>query len=153
MGMRPEIWRVDQIPFDYAALTAWAYEPFDVLVVNSAPMSGQLPAFNIAEMNALVGSLAERHKVITTAPTPHAVVCTREQGMTVSQIGALSRFCKYIVTVSTGSSWPTFNAFNAESVQLRVVLIDKEEVKISPNTVNVNNVSGARHELLIAGIL
>ena len=40
-----------------------------------------------------------------------------------------------------------------DSVALRVVLIDKEEVKISPRTVNVNNVSAARHELTIAGLL
>jgi len=154
MGLTPEIWRTDQIPFDYPALTAWQYEPFDVLVVNSPPMSGQFPAYNEGEMNRLVGALVARGlRVITTAHTPHPCGCTKDHGLTVSQIGALSHFCKYIVAVSTGPSWPTFNTFNAESVALRVVLIEKEQVMISPRTVNVNNVSSARHELSIAGIL
>ena len=154
MGLAPEIWRVDQIPFNYPALAAWKYEPFDFLVVNSHPQSGQLPAYNEGEMNRLVGALVARgYRVITTAHTPHPCGCTRDHGMTISQIGALSRFCKYIVAVSTGSSWTTFNAMNEDSVALRVVLIDKEEVKISPRTVNVNNVSAARHELTIAGLL
>jgi hypothetical protein len=154
MGLAPEIWRADQIPFNYSALTAWQYEPFDFLVVNSHPQSGQLPAYNDGEMNRLVGALVTRgYRVITTSPTPHPCGCTRDHGMTVSQIGALSRFCKYIVAVSTGSSWTTFNTFNNDTVALRVVLIEKEEVKISPRTVNVNNVSGARHELTIAGLL
>lgn len=153
MGVQNTMRAVQDIPFNFPALTAWKYEPFDFLVVNSQPKSGQLPAYNVAEMNALIGTLSNRYKVITTAPTPHACGCTQEHGMTVAQIGALSRFCKYIVAVSTGSSWTTFNTFNADSVKLRVVLIEKEEVKISPNTVNVNNVSGARHELQIAGLL
>lgn len=154
MGLVNELRHLDQIPFDFPALTAWKYEPFDFLVVNSHPQSGQLPAYNEGEMHRLVGALVARgHRVITTAHTPHPCGCTRDHGMTIAQIGALSRFCKYIVAVSTGSSWTTFNTFNAESVSLRVVLIEKEEVKISPRTVNVNNVSGARHELQIAGLL
>jgi len=105
-------------------------------------------------MDRLVGALVARGlRVITTAHTSHPCGCTKDHGLTVSQIGALSRFCKYIVAVSTGPSWTTFNTFNAESVALRVVLIDKEEVKIAPRTVNVNNVSSARHELSIAEIL
>jgi hypothetical protein len=153
MGLISPMRAVQDIPFDYPALLSWKYEAFDFLVVNSTPKSGQLPAYNVTEMNDLVGKLSNKYKVITTAPTPHACGCTQEHGMTVSQIGALSCFCKYVVAVSTGPSWTTFNKFNAHSMALRVVLIDKEEVKISPRTVNVNNVSAARHELQIAGLL
>jgi hypothetical protein len=153
MGLQSPLRCVQDLQFSYPALEAWNYEPFDVLVVNSTPRSGQLPAYNVKEMNHVIGQLSNRYKVITTAPTPHSCGCTQEHGMTVSQIGALSRFCKYIIAVSTGPSWPTFNVFNAQSVLLRYVLIDREEVKISPRTVNLNNVSSLGHELSIAGIL
>ncbi len=50
-----------------------------------------------------------------------------------SKLG-LSLSCKYIVGICNGSTWPTFNIWNTESVLLRILLLDREQVLIAPNT-------------------
>lgn len=147
-------WRcVQDLAFDYPALLAGKAKPFDVLVVNSAPQSGQV-GYNAQEMTALVAELARRYVVVTTAPTGIAGVgCTLHQGMTVTGVGILSRFCRVIVMVSTGPSWPTINVFNRESVEHRVILLEHERVELAPNSVHVSNAAEARKVLQLRGVL
>lgn len=148
-------WRaVQDLLFDYPALAAGKAKPFDVLVVNSAPQSGQVSGFNPQEMTALVAELARRYVVVTTAPTGIAGVgCTLHQGLTVTGVGILSRFCRVIVMVSTGPSWPTFNIWNRESVEHRIILLESERVELAPNTVHVSNAADARRMLQLRGVL
>lgn len=147
-------WRVPaDLLFDYPALQAGKAKPFDVLVVNSAPQSGQV-GFNPAEMAGLVKELAQRYVVVTTAPTGiPGVGCTMHHGMTVTGVGILSRFCRVIVMVSTGPSWPTFNVFNRQSVEHRVILLENERVELAPNSVHVSNAAEARTVLQLRGVL
>ena len=111
--------------------------PFDVLVVNSPPMSGQLKYYS--DLSATVLALKENgYKVITTRPVL-GVECTQDYKLNVSAIGSLSRQCRFIIMVSTGPSWPTFNIFNRDTVELRIILIDHERIHIAPNTIHVPN--------------
>lgn len=148
-------WRVPaDLLFDYPALLAGTAKPFDVLVINSAPQSGQVSGFRAEEMTLLVGELARRYVVVTTAPTGIAGVgCTQHQGLTVTGVGILSRFCRVIVMVSTGPSWPTFNAWNRQTVEHRVILLENERVELAPNTVHVSNAGEARKVLQLRGVL
>lgn len=141
-----------ELVFDYPALAAANAQPFACLVVNSPPQSGQMPAFHPAQMELLVGELAAKMSVVTTARTQHCS-CTADRGLTVTQIGILSRSCRYIVMVSTGPSWPTFNVFNRDTVEFRLILIGQERVNLAPNTEHVASVAEARRVLQLRGIL
>jgi hypothetical protein len=143
--------------FDYPALSLGKAKPFDVLVVNSAPQSGQMPRYNPQELTALVAELARQYVVVTTAPTGlPGVGCTLHQGMTVTGVGVLSRFCRVIVAVSTGPSWCTFNVWNQESVEFRLMLIGNEDLSglARPERyAQAATVSDARRLLQLRGIL
>ncbi len=139
--------------FNYPALKAYAVPPFDCLIVNSPPMSGQMPMFHVEQMDALVAELAAKHSCITTARTRHCP-CTQDKNMTVTQIGAASRFCKWIVMVSTGPSWTTFNVHTEETCKFRLILNGAERVNISAGpTEYATNVTEARAVLRVRGIL
>lgn len=138
---------------DYPALARGRAHPFDVLVINSKPQSGQWHGFDSLALDGLIGEMALRHSVITTAPTRFEVPCTTASAMTVSQIGALSRFCKYIIMIATGPAWPTFNVYNLDSVKFRLILIGEERINLSPNTDHASTISEARRVLQVRGII
>ena len=73
--------------------------------------------------------------------------------MTVTDIGALSRHCRFIIQVSTGPSWPTFNIFNPSTVELRAILLDNEKIEMTPNTVHVHDEAGVLAVLNKVGLI
>lgn len=155
MGLPTLIEKPGDLLFDYPALrnNEARTSRFDMLIVNSSPLSNQVPAFKPSEMETLVGELSQRHSCITTAPTRFNVPCTAAQNLTVTQIGDLSRFCRYIVMVSTGPSWVTFNVFNQESVEYRLIILDQERINLSQNTDHARTVEGSRQALMKRGLL
>jgi hypothetical protein len=106
--------------FDYPALLQ-DFPAYDYLIINSPPLSGQLPSFSQEWFSKKVLELQDQgYTVITTYPTG---ICpaTLDLGMTVSNIGALSREVSHIITVDTGPMWPTFNVHNKYTVLSRTV--------------------------------
>jgi hypothetical protein len=141
MGLENPIKDSQQLLFDYPALLEKTPMdgPFDFLIVNSPPMSGQLRSYT--DLATTCTELKSRgFKVITTCPIL-GVESTQDYKLSVSAIGSLSRQCRFIIMVSTGPSWPTFNIYNLESVELRIVLLDNEKLELAPNTVQVSNES------------
>ena len=139
--------------FDYPAIKDTAAEPFDFLVVNSEPMSGQWRSMDIGDVDQLAVDLSLRHKVVTTRPVRPFIPCTQRTNVSVTGIGGISRFCKYVVMISTGPSWITFNVWNQKSVKLRIVFLEEERVELSPNTHTTNRVEVARELLREKGLL
>ena len=150
--------------FDYPALKL---EPFiglgdsplaqdwDILLVNSAPLSGQWSAYSPAGFDALCRDLLARgHRVITTRPTATPAACTSRHDLSITGIGRLSQRCRAIVGCVTGPLWPTLNTFNRHTVELRVHLLDHERVDYLPaTTVHANHLSLAREILTTHGYL
>lgn len=136
--------------FDYPALKHLRSEPSSWLVINSAPMSNQWSGHDAARLDELIGSL--RGHVLTTFPCRHGQ-CVRDFDMTVSGVGALSLQTRHILMVSTGPSWPTFNVWNRDTVQTRIVLIDHERIEIAPNTHHCATIEQARAVLAQKGLL
>lgn len=154
MGLESPLVEPRDLLFDYPALLGFGEVPrFDCLIVNSAPMSGQMPGFHPAAMEALVGELARRHSCVTTARTRFGLPCTSDRAMTVTQVGTLSRFCKYIVGVGTGPLWPTLNVFNRESVEFRLMLLGEERITYAGRTEHATNADEARRVLQLQGLL
>jgi hypothetical protein len=153
MGLISPLFQPEDLLFDYPALWMMNFPPFDVLVVNSQPMSNQVPLYNMEAMEALISELSKKWKVVTTARTSMNTPCTMTKCMSVTQIGALSRFCRYIVMVSTGPSWPTLNVWTAQTCERRIILNGDERVDYSPNTDHASCVSDARKILQLREIL
>ena len=99
----------DSFLFDYPELSKKKYPSYDVLIVNSVPMSGQLPDYNPWFFEKLTKKyIEEGSTVITTYPTG---LCqsTLELGMTITDIGCLAKGVNRIQGVDTGPMWTTYN--------------------------------------------
>lgn len=155
LGLESPIRSVRDLLFDYPALRPEKppCEPFDFLIVNSAPQSGQLPAYDESQFGEVIAMLARRHHIMTTQPTGLKVTCTADFGLSVTEIGQLSQYCRCIIMVATGPGWPTFNIWNQDSVKLRVILSGSETINLSPHTVHTNKVYAVRDILHSAGFL
>ena len=157
MELESPIYAPSDLLFEYPAIqkTQKICEPFECLIINSPPQSNQWRRYNEQELTALIAVLSRRMPVITTHRCRLEVACTDDPKLqhSVTTIGTLSLHCKYIVMVSTGPSWPTFNIWNTESVKRRIVLIDSEEVNIAPNTVHCKTTNDARKMLELEGII
>lgn len=128
-----------------------SYPAFDVLVVNAQPTSGQVPGFDNAALNDLIGKLALRRSVVCTNPT------TALNAMTycgsIRRIAELSMHCRLIVGVATGPIWATFNTQN-RSVP-RHILLAPQHLDYGP-TVPITNhadVLGVEEALMKEGWL
>lgn len=133
---------------------------FDFLVVNSVPLSGQIQAFrgDPHHLTPLIEELAANYRVIVTNPVerpPGAspILCTQDYGLSLTDIGTLSLHCPYLLMVSTGPSWTTFNVWNRQTVKLRVILLDVEQLNLGGNTVQATDRDAARAILVEHGLL
>jgi len=144
MGLDSPIVTPRDLLFDYPALLKPTPldGPFDFLVVNSTPGSNQFT--DGTSLDVLIEELASRYKIVVTKPTAvRGVPCTQDQNLSVSGIGRLSMLCRNIVMVSTGASWGTFNVWNAETVDFRLILIQDETIGLSKNTEQAASVAEA----------
>lgn len=141
MGLTSPFTCARDLLFDYPALRApnsedpGVSEWPDALIINSPPQSGQWGGFHPAGFDALVAFLRYDldYNVITTAPCGFRTIpCTRDQGMDITAIGRLSQRVKLIIGCVTGPMWPTLNVWNADTVALRVHLLDQERVDYVP---------------------
>lgn len=125
--------------FNYPALTFQnpLCNPFDYLIINSRPGSGQFPAYDPDQFIELTKYLASNHRVITTEPTGYAP-STTEANLSVSQIGSLSRFCHTILSVDTGPMWPTFNPYG--NLRLRIIYCNLQYFPLQDNCITINNI-------------
>ena len=142
LGLESPIHTASDLLFDYPAILKKRYAGIDFLVSNSAPMSSQFMGYNPDDFDDLIGKLiGHGYSVVTTAPSAHNVPCTQHNRLSISAIGGLSLNCKYIVGICNGPTWPTFNIWNTESVLLRILLLDREQVLIAPNTEHARTMS------------
>ncbi len=130
-------------------------DDFDVLVINSAPGSGQFSGYDEFKLGEVSKALvAKGFEIITTAKVEGLKAdCAADFGADVSRIGSFSLHCHTILMVSTGPSWPTFNVWNQESVKHRIILLEPERVNLSPNTMHCATIDEAAEVLKGAGLL
>jgi hypothetical protein len=87
---------------------------FDVLFVNSWPLSGQCIDFDMTRMNRAAVSLAAKGlKVVTTHPCPGVDTCTTD-------LGELATRCQNVVGVANAPFIATLNQEARKSVKLWV---------------------------------
>lgn len=144
MGLESPIKCADDFLFDYPALQKDIFLPLDFLLVNHKPMSNQFQGYDAIGFQKLFELLQSKgYSVMTTADTD----------LSATSIGAASIVAKHVIMVSTGPSWPTFNVWNRDTVQLRIILLDSERIEIAPNTVHCVNLQAAFTTLKRAGFV
>lgn len=111
LGVMNPMQHPDAFLFNYPELNKKKYPAYDVLIVNSVPMSNQLPDYNPWFFERLTKKyLDEGSTVITTYPT-NLCQSTLELGMSVSDIGSLAKSVNRIQGVDTGPMWTTYNVW------------------------------------------
>lgn len=111
LGVMNPMQHPDAFLFNYPELNKKKYPSYDVLIVNSVPMSNQLPDYNPWFFERLTKKyLDEGSTVITTYPT-NLCQSTLELGMSVSDIGSLAKSVNRIQGVDTGPMWTTYNVW------------------------------------------
>jgi len=152
MGIENPVKSPRDLLFDYPALENGTIEPFDVLLINSMPFSGQLPGIKPEHFDELIGRLMDSgYSVVATAKSSYSLPCTQPHSVTA--IGSMSMACKYIIGVATGPMWPTFNVWNFDTVQCRLILLEPERIHLTPNTEHAAGISQAIEILEARGIL
>lgn len=125
--------------FDYPMLDAGRAEPFDFLIINSMPFSNQVPGLHPHAFDPLIGRLMDKgYSLCTTARCDYAVPCT--QPFSVTAIGCISRYCRFIAGVATGPMWTTYNVHNYDTVECRFILLEPERIYLTPNSFHSPNV-------------
>lgn len=122
--------------------------PVDFLIVNSEPCSGQftpMAQHGSGYLDELICKLAANHTVMVTNPVEGCVrtpTCTREAGLTISQIGALSVNCRHHIMVASGPMWPTLNTHSHHNSdgRVRIALLDNGEKLNMPGIIQMSNV-------------
>ncbi len=133
--------------------------PFDVLVISSAPASGQLRDYDHAMLINMAARMADKGlKVIVTTELPKHIknvysTVSPGQYLSITQIGQLSLHCHTILMVSTGPSWPTFNIWNQDTIKNRIILLTDQRVELSPNTRHCKSAREAEVMLKESGLL
>ncbi len=138
----------EDLLFDYPALdqdVLGYYEPFDFLIINSQPCSGQLLAYNsLGYMDELISALvAKKYRVLCTMRRDIAgAVYTQDLGLSVTGIGNASRDCKHHIMVATGPMWPTLNTTcnHFREGRHRLLLLEDPERLNMPEIKQVQNV-------------
>jgi hypothetical protein len=152
LGFKSPLQTPKDLLFDYPTLgPVDRGTDFDVLFVNSVPLSGQVDNFDGHALDGLASELQQQGlNVITTRPTRFPISTISNK--TVTEIGQLSQACKVVIMVSTGASWATFNIWN-QNLKLRVALISRERLTLDPLCRHTATVTEIRAELKLAGIL
>ena len=115
------------------------YENYDILIVNSKPLSGQF-IYEEQEFNRLILSLAHKFKLITTQKVKN-LPCTTDYQMSVHDIGTLSLSCKYHLMISTGPSWVVLNDYNLNNSKGIFLLLQNEYIDFEEKIIVINDLN------------
>lgn len=130
----------EHLLFDYPALgLETTITPYDFLVVNSEPSSGQfgpMKQHGSGYLSELIFALMKRgFRVAYTQPLgsdreyEFPGLRTSNALMSISDIGKFSRIFRHHIMVATGPMWPTLNTHNHHHHEgrRRIVLLDNGE--------------------------
>jgi len=114
----PELWRYSERHFEDRGKVLWQ-------VVDSIPQSGQFTQ----DANALTSLIARlRGKYGNSqVSTTRDGLRQSDYDIPVTTYGKISQTCNYILMISTGPSWPTFNATTESRIKNRFILLHDKE--------------------------
>jgi hypothetical protein len=151
MGLVSPFEKPSDLLLDYPALqrTVWDGAEFDVLVINSAPMSGQFRNYTDHQggyFNPMLYRLVD--KGLRVAATRYSGVpgVRYTPPLSITEIGNLATRSKVIVGVATGPMWCCLNVW-AKPEKFILCLDCNETFDIAPNIVHADSVVAAMREM------
>jgi len=134
MGLSTPFKTTDDLLFDYPAiLEKQPASRYDVVLINSKPLSDQFKTYNEKDFIDLAYTLRDTGLSVVTSHPIDGFDCTLDTQCTVTDIAAISLKAKYFIAVCTGAMWPSINVFNQDSHQFKIILNDHEVVDIGKN--------------------
>jgi len=122
-------------------------QSFDMLFVNSTPLSGQCHGFSQGLVDELVRRFAGKFKLVATHPCgDDRIPVTTQLGLKLNQIGELASRCKFVVGVANAPFLATFNELAFPHVK-RWVNYSHDLVNFDDRVVLVNGVDQLEREL------
>ena len=93
------------------------YQNVDILIINSKPRSNQYDLEGKKkEFNNMIYKLDKKYKVVTTEKLKD-IVCTRDDNLSLKDIGAISTHVKYIIAINTGPFTACLNSYALKNVK------------------------------------
>jgi len=93
------------------------YKNIDVLIINSKPQSFQFDLeSNYKEFNSMIHKLSKKYNIVTTEKI-NGILCTRDNNLSLKDIGAISTHAKYIIAINTGPLIPCLNTYALKHVK------------------------------------
>lgn len=109
----------------------------DVLIINSAPRSGQYLAYFPHKQfwDRYISYLVlRRHLNVITTEKVAGVKCTTDYNLSLKNIGAISTQVKVIIAINTGPLSPCYNTYTLENVR-RIYMFHDKHTHIHPKVV------------------
>lgn len=105
------------------------YKNIDILIINCEPKSGQI-IYNKKYFNDMCIRLSNTYKIVTTDPVSKSITCTRDENLTMQDIGAISTHAKYVIAIFSGPLTTCFNEASEKYVK-KWILFHSEPVIIT----------------------
>lgn len=134
MGMESPFETTADLLFDYPAICRnQGLGRYDVLLVNSVPLSEQFKSYQESDFVALAQAMRARGLSVITTKAIAGFPCSLDANLSVTAIANLSLRARYFVAVCTGAMWTSMNIFNQSIHEFKVILNDHETVDIGEN--------------------
>ena len=151
MGLQSTILKPSDFLLDYPALLTpvWGSDPVDVLVINSAPLSGQFRAYTDAHggyFDPMLRALVAKGKHVVATRNTGVPGVRYTPPLSITEIGNLATRATLIVGVATGPMWTTLNVW-AKPEKFVICLDCNETIDNAPNIVHVSSVDAAMREI------
>ena len=115
LDIKVHMWNYEQVKIKYwFANLSSIYKDIQVLIINSAPRSGQYKYDRIKWDNEIV-MLSKQYKIATTEFVSNDILCLNK--FTLKDITAISTNVDYIIGINTGPLLPLFNTYTLERVK------------------------------------
>lgn len=134
MGLSTPFKTTSDLLFDYPAIVSnQTTGNYDVVLINSTPLSDQFKTYNENDFTALAHLLRDKGLSVITSKKIDTFDCTLDTQCSVTDIANISLRAKYFIAVCTGAMWPCINVFNQATHQFKIILNDHETVDIGKN--------------------
>jgi hypothetical protein len=115
------------------------YKNFDILILNSQPLSGQFK-YNKSQWDNYIIHLNTQFNILTTTKVNNDILCTMDDNLTVKDIAYLSTQAKVIIAVNSGVIVGLFNIYTLKNVR-HVYVFDRIRFYSYPNFENKQNIT------------
>lgn len=93
------------------------YKNIDILIINSEPQSQQYDLeSNRKNFNSMIHTLSKKFNIVTTEKVK-GILCTRDNNLSLKDIGAISTHAKYIIAINTGPLIGCLNSYAFKNVK------------------------------------